>query len=316
MRRPKNILLFLIGLAILSSGCDQETIISPFSGRDAYFSIYGYLSSNGSQFVRVSPIRNDLDRDKTPVSLDVEVTTRAIGSGRTQTWSQVLPRLEDGQAGLMFSDSTFGHVFTSSFVPVVGETYEIEVVRPDGATTRARTKIPFVNKPVLGPYRTVGDTVYHTVLWPGLTKAPAEIQSVYRLDSPIFKPEIQIPAAPVTHNGEGYLTADGWEIEINLNEDVSIVRQFVNDNLDILSDLPSLEDPLNFPLQLVDVRMRATVRDSSWTFVADEADLARLSQPGAVSNVENGFGYFGSLGTEVDTWLLTDPIILQLIGFN
>ena len=232
------------------------------------------------------------------------------------SWFQVLPRLENGQEGLMFADSTFGHVFASNFRPVVGETYEIEVRRPDGAVSRARARVPHVNKPVVGAYRIQGDSVFQIVHWPGVTEAPAEILSVYRLDSDIFKPEIQIPAAPVFHTNEGRATDQGWEIEINLNNDVADVRAYIVDNLPVYSNLPTLEDEANFPLGLVDVRMRVTVRDSAWTFVSPDANISRIAQPGAISNVENGFGFFGALGTEVDTWLLEDPETLRIAGFN
>ncbi len=303
-------------VAVNLVGCDDETIIDPFSDRDAYFTIYGYVATGEQHLVRIIPIRKQLERETEPTSLDVEVTTTALSTGVTREWSQVLPRLETGEFGLRFPDSTFGHVFTSTFAPVVGETYEIQVRGRDGETSTARSTIPGISKPVRGPMRVVGDTVFQTMLWPNLTKAPAEILSVYRLSGPIFKPEIQVPAAPVFHTGEGRLTDDGWEIEINLNEDVAAVRRYVIANLDFFSDFSSVEDPLNFPLGLEDIRMRATVGDSAWTFVSNNPQFNELAQPGAASNVQNGFGYFGALATEVDTWLIPDATIRQLIGFS
>lgn len=307
-----GVFVVLFGL----SGCDDETIVSPFSDRDAEFTIFGFMTQSDSQLVRVIPVRRRLERPDEPATLDVSVRSRAMSTGRIVEWDQVLPRLEDGRLGLQFADSSFGHVFLGRFLPLVGETYELVIEKPDGTTATARTTIPRVQSPVVAQPVVSGDSVVQTVLWPGVDRAPVEILMVYRLASPIFRSEIQIPAAPVYHNGRGTPTPGGWQVDINLNEDVKTVRRFVIDNLAFFSEFPSVENSETFPLDLVDIRMRVSVGDSAWTFADGAPDLARLSQPGAASNVENGFGFFGAIGSEVQTWLLPDAELRREIGFT
>ena len=161
---PVVILLLLASFVKL--GCSDDTIITPFSDREAYFTLFGFISTADTQLVRVIPVRNELERDQTATSLDVTVQTTRKSDGAVEEWQQVLPELENGDRGLAFSDSSFGHVFRATFTPFVGETYLLEVIRPDGKMSSAEVTIPAVAAPIISDVWTRNDTIFQSVTWP------------------------------------------------------------------------------------------------------------------------------------------------------
>ena len=310
-------LLLLTCLVVVGPGCEGDTIITPFSEREAYFTIFGFISTADTQRVRVIPVRTSLERDDVPRPLDVTVQTTRMSNGTVEEWVEVRPELEDGSRGLMFSDSTFGHVFQAVFTPFVGETYVLEVIGSDGRTSSASVTIPGVAPPAISDVWARNDSFFQSVTWPGVNRLPSSIEVIYRLGSSLFYPEIQLPAIPVDYEGKGFATIDGWQVDIDLQSDVAFVRQFVADNFTDYSPFPSVEDVDTYELASMDIRMRIIVADSLSRQLDDSLSAARLSQPGAFSNVENGFGFFGAAGTNSRLWELPpDTTIRRRIGFT
>ncbi len=310
-------LVVIFSLSGLLSGCDDDTIISPFSGREAYFSIYGFISTADTQYVRVIPIRNSVGRDTEPVDLGLTVRTTGMNTGNTAVWAPVLPLLENGERGVLFSDSTFGYVYRAIFTPVVNETYTMEVIRPDGKFSSASATVPRVQVPEVSDVWTRNDSLFQTVVFPGVEEPPFNIQIVYRVSSNLFYPEIQFPTAPLDYTGEGYQVENGWRVDIDLASDVVKVRQYIADNITQFSPLPVVEDVETYDLLSIDIRMRAEIGDSLWRQLDfRNTDTSRLSQPGAFSNVTNGFGYFGATGSNVRTWELPRDSTTSKIGFS
>ena len=148
-------------------------------------------------------------------------------------------------------------------------------------------------------------------------KLPRSIETVYRLGSSLFYPEIQLPAIPVNYDGQGYPTDEGWRVDLDLATDVAFVRQFVADNFSDYSPLPTVEDVDTYELASMDIRMRVIVGDSLSETLDDPTQIALISQPGAFSNVENGFGFFAAAGTNSRLWELPPDLELrQAIGFT
>ncbi|NND72912.1 MAG: hypothetical protein HKN43_15150 [Rhodothermales bacterium] len=316
MTSSESIIRLLLTLVLLVSatGCDDNTIISPFSGRDAHFSIYGFISTSDTQLVRIVPVRNRLERDDQPTDLQAVVTTTELNSGRVDIWSPVRRQLETGDLGLQFSDSTFGHVYRAIFTPNSGDAFEMRIEGFDGNFSSATTSIPFVSQPVLGDYFDVDGEIHQRIVWPGVFQQPFRVATWLYFASTNLRPDEF--AVPFYHNAFGEVTEDGLTIELNLNEDIRLLRRHIVENLSRYSDSPTVENPSTFPLVLTDRRIRIFVGDSTWAFISSSPDEARSSQPGALSNVHNGFGFFGSLGTSVVEAPIIDPAVRLQIGLS
>lgn len=280
-------------VAVATPGCDS-TIITPFSGRDVHYSIYGYLMPSDTHLVRVVPIRNKLSRDDVPVSLDAQVNSHELRSGRQDSWSQVLPFLDDGNRGLQFSDSTYGHVFQAIFSINPGEEYELSISDVTGDATTVVTTVPEVKPPIPGDFSTEGGRVIQELHIPDLYRQPFRVESTYFLVSPIFNSDRH--GFVISSENRGTVDEDGITVRLNLSEELSEMRRIIRENLPRYSDLPVLEDPANFPIGFSERSIRVFAGDSAWQHLTPDPDLPTLSQPGAISNVENGFGFFGALG--------------------
>ena len=60
------------------------------------------------------------------------------------------------------------------------------------------------------------------------------------------------------------------------------------------------------------VEFRFLVADDSWNPPGGDFDFEVLSQPGAFSNVENGFGFFGAGYTASTEWFPSDVVRTEL----
>lgn len=318
-KAPRNLKIFgfFLCLCFGITGCDDDTLISPFSGRDAHFSVYGYISHEDTHYVRVVPIRNTVDRSTEPTQASFSVRSTSVDRNTTTDWQEVLPLLDSGDRGLMFSDSTFGHVFRAVFTPFTGDSYTLEIASPDGDVTTARISAPPVTQPVVDNIWTRNDSTFQTIILPGISESPLEMKAGYRLASPLFYPDIQHPLVFIDYTGKGYATDAGWRVDMDLASDVVEVRQFVADNISSYSPYSTVEDPATMVLVSVDMRFRIVKADSMWSRLQNNpVILSTLSQPGAFSNVTNGFGYVGATGTNVVHWMLpTDSTRIQ-IGFD
>ncbi len=308
-----NIIYAAIILAVTMSGCD-DTIISPFSDREANYSIFGYIATDDTHYVRIVPIRNTLDRDVIPVQLDASVTTTNEATGRVDEWSQLLPVQDDGSRGLLFSDSTYGHVFRAIFPVNPGESYTFRVNGFDGDSVSARVSVPFISEPRVEDIVVDNGRIVQTLVIPDLGYQPFAVGVLYVLASDIFNaPRIGIW---LYNHGVGTVDDDGVRIEMDLAEDVQLLRKEIVDNLNQYATIPVVEDPQTFTLYLLERRARVFAGDSTWNFISANPDLGRLAQPGAHSNVEGGFGFFGALGTNFAEMPITDSQIRQQIGFT
>ena len=127
------VLLAILAMFLLTNvGCEGDTIISPYSGRDIHYSVYGFINTTDTHYVRIVPIRANGLRDITPQDLDVIVSTVELRTNRTDVWEPVLHQLDDGSRGLPLADSTFGHVYRAIFTPNADDEFLFEVRGFDG----------------------------------------------------------------------------------------------------------------------------------------------------------------------------------------
>lgn len=289
MRRLLSGCLVILCLGLV--GC-EDPFIDPFlPGK--HYTVYGYLNAfDIDHFVRVVPVRrspeNIPDPDAPHAEIDAVVTSTDLTSNVTTRWTHQLTRLDDG---------TYGHVFFGRFVVRQGRTYRLVIRRSDGVETTAETTVPNLPPPVAGPVRITPDSVTQKVFWPrGGT--PEEIILAY-----CAKPvgAFSCNDILIDYDRAGRKTDDGWELPVALGRDLLFVRQ-------------QLGLPNSVTLELSNLELRFTSLDEKWTAPQGPFDPEVFAQPGALTNVENGFGFWGSVARSIHSWL-PDEAALEALGY-
>jgi len=279
----QRLLLTLLTLVILT-GC-SETSLDPFENDDRFYSIFGYLDSRQTDHqIRLIPITRFAENIEawTPdvANLDARVTSTDLSTGSQTRWTYSLERLEDGD---------FGHIFRSKFIVRPGRTYRLEVTRSDGTITSAETTVPRFPITVPNP-----DTLFYPY---EIAPDSGEATSVYLPD--IASPwdmfvtyDLQGTFIRLPYGRPGSRTDDGgWVFDIDMAGDAPRMR-------DELGLPPGSQLPL---LHAILLQVRAL--DSNWDPPNGVFDPEILAQPGTMSNVENGYGFWGSIGLYQYTWI-------------
>ncbi|NNF04724.1 MAG: DUF4249 family protein [Rhodothermales bacterium] len=283
----------LVLVAIVSvAGCD-DTVLDPFDGEERYFSVYGYIDDfQTTHRVRVVPvsrlsgvIRNPSDPQ---ASIDATVTSVDLLTGAETRWRHSLEKL---------SDETYAHIYTGEFLVRAGRRYRLIVERSDGRRTIAETTVPRIVETFparLGQVVVSADSseISQNVIMEGV-RAPYDITAVYFMES-FFTTEVG-QTNPVKYKinipygrGEGPTPDGGWWFTLDWVRDGAIVRDFLyRFNAQGTWDLPG---------QITSVSIRVRLLDENWGLANGELDPIVQSQPGAYSNVENGYGFWGSVG--------------------
>lgn len=281
-----RLLLCAVLLSLLLSACEES--VNPILESNQHFTIFGTLDMDqDTQYVRVIPIRRTLEIDAS-APLNVTFTSTDLVAGETITW-------RDSLVG--FPDGSFGHVFYTPLRLRPGHTYRVEVRSPDSdIVTSAETTLPAEPQAIVVPEEIV--FVFTTqvrasqqILWQGLSREPYNIEQWYRfftLEDYSFR-DVMLPYVPLNGPVEGQ--ADTWEITLNLVRDRDTMETFIE---------------LTESISLAGLGLRITLLDEAFVPPGGAFDPDVLSQPGTLSNVENGFGFVGSIGRFSVEWLLAD----------
>lgn len=284
----------LIGIgALLVSSC-EDPMIDPFV-EGKHFTVYGFLNPfEDEHFVRVVPVRRfpeDIpERDSPHAAIDAVVTSINLSTGGQTVWTHTLARLDDG---------TFGHVFRAQFRVSAGVTYRLVVRRSDGAESTAETTIPTgMTAEALESTLTNGEVV-QVIRWKNVPKVD-DINVVY-CAAPVGSTGCADGADGggllIRYGTVGRRVGNDWEVPVRLSRDFRFVREVAN------------LDP-ETALQLNSLQMRVLGLDPKWTVIDDPDQFA---QPNALNNVENGFGYWGSVGNGLLDWV-PDATALTRLG--
>ncbi|MFT4605084.1 MAG: hypothetical protein ACI9W4_001823 [Rhodothermales bacterium] len=277
----KSVLCTLL-LAVILVSCDTGTF-DPFDNGERYFTVYGFLDERESvHTLRVIPISRfaaEIEDLSVPqASIDGVVTSTDVRTGAVTRWNHRLDRMADG---------TYGHVFRSQFGVRAGRTYRLEITRNDGTVTAAETTIPRfpITRPdpdtLFFPYNVSPDSALtQEVHLPGIV-SPWEIYLDYDLQGRWVR---------VPYGRSGQRTADGWKFTVNLQDDAVQMRRVMG--LDAGDALPLVH--------AITVSIRAL--DEAWDPPEGNFDPEALAQPGVLSNVEQGYGFWGGIGTYIYTW--------------
>ena len=285
----------LVGLVFATGACD-DAFIDPFDNDERYYTIYGFLDEaknfepGAEHTVRVIPITRFAERITSPTDdqafIDAVVTSTDVRTGASQRWEHSLEKLDDG---------TYGHIFRTDLFVLRGRTYRLEVRRSDGVVATAETKVPNAGSIEIdfGDPRVDGESgaVTQDVV---LARAPSpwNIEVTYRIGDPtcfsgspqtLFYGRVGAP-----------MEDDGWRFTINLTEDLD---RLIQENVLV----PGVNT-------LCSMSLRVGLLDGKWTPPEGIFDPEVLAQPGVLSNVENGYGFWGSIGLYQHDWVIGDEL--------
>jgi len=269
---------FALGLVAVLAGCD--TSVDPVLGTEKAFSMYGVLRPRAdSQWVRVYPVTERLT-PTAPESLAATVTSTDLGRGRTRTWRDSLIREDDGR---------YAHVFWTPLRVEYGRSYRLTVTGRDGRTTRTEVTVPpdaalalqepeAETDPVLVPVRV-------TRAVPRLINL--EVEYYVQYDRPENVGGTDPPTARlfVSYNEAPRRVEEGWVVPIDLSRDYRLLRERLNS--------AGLWNPA-VGLVMRNMTLRLEVANAAWDPPGGEFDPNVIVEPGAMSNVEGGFGFVGA----------------------
>ena len=286
-------LMWVAFLCLTVIGCD-DTLIDPFDNDERYFSVYGFLDQMETEHsVRVIPITRFAEQidDPSQAFIDAEVWTTDLTTDQRTRWTHHLERLEDG---------TFGHVFKARFMVQPGRSYRLEVIRSDGKMSVAETRVPAPHDILIverGPiqYRDDSTRFYQDLHIPGIP-SPWDLNVIYLWDAGLGTRRIYSP-----YQRSGVRTPDGgWTFRANISDDQVAVRDFAQ----WMTDQGYMQE--GDPHSVTSMGVRIRVLDEAWDPPEGVFDPEILAQPGTMSNVEHGYGFFGSIGMFEDWWSVED----------
>ena len=289
-------MLAVATLVALTLGACTESVDTRL-GIDRPFSIYGLINPQADTHgVRVFEIKSNIMLVR-PEPIDAQVTSILTQTNERQSWQDSVIQLDDGD---------YRHVYWAVFKPEGGQTYRLEVVRSDGAISTATTTIPGpIELEVQEPDTLIPTQALMPIFVHGDPPTLPRIDVEYVVvgfaaggDDPIFK------SVTFNYAGRPQQKSGGYLLEIDLIDDFwAIHSEFDQDNA-VGTEI----------LDLREIHLRIHVADANWVSPIGRFDPDFLVEPGSFSNVENGFGYFGS--AYVDSITFRPPVaLIRRAGF-
>jgi hypothetical protein len=291
-----NKLNYLIAGTILlgSISACGDSVVDPFENDDNYFTVYGFLDQakveQSLRLVEVTRRPEIIDSPSDPrAKIDARVFTTDLFSNQKTEWSHELVQFDDG---------SYGHVFRANIGVRSGATYRLEIVRNDGKMTTAETTVPKVDTAFLfdrGPeiFSSDSSDIYQEILIPGIGTV-WDVTAVYSWEN---WPYHRAWKVLVPYGQAGARTAGGdWLVDLNISDDQVEVRK----SIEVVRQRGILES--DGVVGLASVGLQFRIPDENWQPPEGIFDPEVLAQPGAVSNVSNGYGLFGSVGLYIERW--------------
>ena len=276
-------------LALALSGCSET--VDPTLEAEQAFTVYGYFNPRSdTQAVRVIPIGERIDE---MTSRTAEVVSTDLLTGEARAWQDSLVSFEDGSRG---------HVFFAPFRAAYEHTYRLDVAGPDGTDpAHAETDVPPEVVPVrLAPefgYRDLERFIDLPVRWTGAPQLYA-VEVFYHVQpfkDFAFVGEPQVIRVP--YGGAQEVNGE-WVVRVAFLRDAETVSERV-------------DRPAGSRVVLRYMEVRAFVASEAWRPSGGVFDEDLLVQPGAFSNVENGFGFVGGGYADSLLWLPDEEVLEQ-----
>ena len=274
----------ILAAAFLAVGCEES--VDPIIGSEYPFTLWGFMNSGAdTQHVRIFPISGDIGFDTTSV-IDARVFSTDLTTGEEREWQYERVR---------FDTLGSGHVFWSPFRADFEHRYRLEVVRSDGAASSVEVTVPpevdievdVYLQGVSIPIRIEGDTpnlVGPKVTYHAINVPPS---NAWPIGTPIFPPVLHSVTVP--YDDELRTMNDGWRLTVNMVNDTAAVFGDFRANCLITSQRYSAPN-----VWLRSMEFSVVAADSTWRPPGGVFDPDVLAVPGTMSNVENGYGFFGA----------------------
>jgi hypothetical protein len=190
-----------------------------------------------------------------------------------------------------------------------GNTYTLRVTRSDGIETTAVTTVPLISDSFIldrRPFTINADSTAITqeIIAPPVIASPWAIHVIYLYTGGGVNTREFVP-----YGRSGEPTSDGgWRFVIEPIADKELVDAAIERQL--AEGLLSPGDLVVLDGMGIDYRLL----DDNWNPPEGEFDPEVLAQPGTLSNVENGYGFFGSVGYYREEWNVRE--FSQLLGYD
>lgn len=277
-------------LACLCMGCEDE--IAPFTTTEFPFTLWGIVNPTAdTQAVRVFTIDTTLELIPSE-NLDATTSIIAVEDQERFVLTDSVQQLPNGD---------FRHTFWSTFDVQHGGLYRVEVERSDGLVTRSsdiRVPDPITIRTPEPTELQVQDLVLPVTIEgnpPSMPRIDATYNTysvnslgVREADNPVT---ISYATVPTFDNGN-------WFFDIDLLQDFIRIRDDFNAK-DIVGLICTDE---------IDIEIH--VGNEEWRSPIGVFDPNVLVEPGTLSNVENGFGFFGA--GFVETVQIFPPVTMQV----
>lgn len=237
-----------------------------------------------TQTVKVFPMGAQLERlsdEKLPGTF----TSTDLETGQTRIWSDSVMREPDGDLVHVFGAPfrvQFGHTYrvqmahakrgTSWAEVTVPRRVELDPLPPGGRPGRVRLRVRIPNTaPQVIPQADLEYLVQYDSADPRRGVTTSDVRQTVHITNPIDR------------------RGEDWMLVIELDEHAISVAGQVPFN-------PSPGPCCN--LELIQLKAHVHIVNAAWGFPGDTVTTTTVTQPGVVSNVENGFGLIGAGYTE------------------
>ena len=263
--------LVVVG-AFLLTGCDEA--VNPIVGEERPLTVYGYLDPTVErQLIRLISIESTI-QDLGSQNISASVRTIHEDTGESVDWAPVT---------ITYPDSSIGTVFEAFFTPEYGNTYRLEISTGGESLTRAVTTIPD-NLEITA--ETGGNPLRPGFFIPGDLPNLVQMDMVYEIVAmqPVVSvaENVLIPIR-VSYKDTQVAANGGWALAADLRSDFDVIG----------------DELRNYCITTPFIALRSSsfvffVGDDEWVPPGGVFDPDLIAQPGVFSNVENGYGYFGS----------------------
>ncbi|MEM8486922.1 MAG: DUF4249 family protein [Bacteroidota bacterium] len=274
LERSLRMLSVLVMALLLLTGCDDD--VNPFIGTELPYTVWGNINPQAdTQAVRVFLI-DDILQLVDPNPLDAEVSILELDSGERHVLRDSVIKLPNGD---------YRHIFWSVFDVQHLNTYRLEVERSDGQLTRSNDiQVP---APV------------ELEVIPTDPNAVSElIQRINVIGQPPALPRVDVTYNAFTVTSDRIRLADN-PVTLSYSTGTRVVRDTVRIDLDLRDDFRAIrsdfdENELGGLICIDDVVLDVHVGNAAWQSPTGVFDANFLVEPGSLSNIENGFGFFGA----------------------
>jgi hypothetical protein len=293
----KYSVLFLLVFGVVFVSCESE--FEPFESGILTASMYGYLDTAAdTQFVRVMPMRRQLQRNGDPFDGQVSITD--IDSGQRYDMQDSLVTLSDG------SKAT---VYWAAFKPRQQRRYELMAAHNDGRNAIARVTVPNAvpkDSIYVLPAILLGKLIVPIYLL-SHEKPPFDFRMIYEVSECDTCARDRITIRYIGDiTGRKVAKPNGWHIEADL----------IADSKDVRKEWAARHGRQPTTLYMHGMTMQAATVSEGWVPPSGVFDPITMIMPGAHSNVEGGEGFFGAVARYELTWVVVDHVLLDMAGYS